>query len=303
MLKGTTGQIVEYKNGVHDGKYLLDDEYVEAPAQLTALRIEKLVEERKSPYQHIAIYESSFHGKVLVLDGFIQLTAADYFCYHEMIVHVPMAIMPDTPTSALVVGGGDGAAVNELAKYRSLERIVWIDIDADVVEICRQHFPDLHRYHDDRVEFMAMNGANIDFRNEFDLIIVDGTDFIGEGADLASKKFYARLAAALKPEGMITVLGWWAWPESDYHQIARKRARANFEHVYYYWFIDPSMKYGHMGIFLMTNSLVDPTIPTYFDRVPTDCIQYYNKGIHSAAFALPTCFTTGTGFGPGGRQG
>jgi hypothetical protein len=58
MIKGTTGQIVEYKNGVHDGKYLLDDEYVEAPAQLTALRIDKLIEERKSPYQHIAIYES-----------------------------------------------------------------------------------------------------------------------------------------------------------------------------------------------------------------------------------------------------
>jgi spermidine synthase len=297
MLKGTTGQIVEYKNSVHDGKYLLDDEYVEAPAQLTALRIERLIEECKSPYQHIAIYESSFHGKVLVLDGFIQLTAADYFCYHEMIVHVPMAIIPDTPTSALVVGGGDGAAVNELGKYRSLERIVWVDIDADVVEICREYFPELHQYHDDRVEFIAMNGADIDFKNEFDLIIVDGTDFIGEGADLASKRFYARLAAALKPAGMVTVLGWWAWPESDYHQVTRKRAQANFERVNYYWFIDPSMKYGHMGIFLMTNSLVDPTVPNHFDRVPTDYIQYYNKDIHSASFMLPTCFTTGTGFG------
>jgi spermidine synthase len=296
MIKGTTGQIVEYKNGVHDGKYLLDDEYVEAPAQLTALRIDKLIEERKSPYQHIAIYESSFHGKVLVLDGFIQLTVADYFCYHEMIVHVPMAIIPDTPKSAWVVGGGDGAAVNELGKYRSLDRIVWVDIDADVVEVCRQHFPELHRYHDDRVEFIAMNGANIDFRNEFDLIIVDGTDFIGEGADLASKKFYTQLTAALKPGGMVTVLGWWAWPESDYHQLTRQRAQASFEQVYYYWFIDPSMKYGYMGIYLMTNSLVDPTVPKHFHRVPTELIRYYNEGVHSASFVLPTCFTTGAGF-------
>jgi len=299
MLKGTTGQIVAYKNGVHDGKYLLDDEYAEAPTQLTALRVDNLIEERKSPYQHIAIYGSSFHGKVLVLDGFIQLTAADYFCYHEMIAHVPMAIIPDIPKSALVVGGGDGAAVNELGKYRSLERIVWIDIDADVVKICRQYFPELHQYHDDRVEFIAMNGAGIDFRTEFDLIIVDGTDFIGEGADLASKRFYARLAAALKPGGMITVLGWWAWPESDYHQVTRERAQANFEQVHYYWFIDPSMKYGYMGIFLMTNSSVDPTIPEHFDRVPTERIRYYNKDIHSAAFVLPTCFTTGPGFASG----
>lgn len=296
MIKGTTGQVVEYRNGVRDGRYLLDDEYTEAPAQLTAIRIEELLEEQRSPYQHIAIYESSFHGKVLVLDGFIQLTAADYFCYHEMIVHVPMAVIRAEPKTALVVGGGDGAAVNELGKYQGLERIVWVDIDAQVVELCRKHFPELHKFHDDRVEFVAMNGADISYKNEFDLIIVDGTDFIGEGADLASDRFYQGLAAALKPDGVITALGWWAWPDSEYHQLTRQRAQANFEHVHYYWFIDPSMKYGYMGIFLMTNSPLDPTVPRFLGRVPTDLIQYYNAAVHSASFALPTCFTTGTGF-------
>jgi spermidine synthase len=296
MTKGTVGQVVEYKNEVHGGKYLLDDEYVEAPAQLTALRIEKLVEEHQSPYQHIAIYESSFHGKVLVLDGFIQVTTADYFCYHEMIVHVPMAIIPQEPKTALVVGGGDGAAVNELGKYQSLERIVWIDIDAAVVELCRKHFPEFYKFHDRRVEFIAMNGADINYKDEFDLIVVDGTDFIGDGAALASEKFYGALAAALKPDGVITVLGWWAWPESDYHELTRELAQANFKHAHYYWFIDPSMKYGHMGVFLMTNSAVDPSVPQYLNRVPAHLNRYYNAAIHSAAFVLPTCFTGGTGF-------
>ncbi len=296
MIKGTVGQVIEYKNGVQDGKYLLDDEYTDPPAQLTALRIEKLLEEHRSPYQHIAIYESSFHGKVLVLDGFIQVTAADYFCYHEMIVHVPMAVIPEEPKTALVVGGGDGAVVNELGKHQSLEKIVWVDIDAAVVELCKKHFPELHQFHDQRVEFMAMNGAEINYKDEFDIIVVDGTDFIGDGAALASKKFYQGLAKALKKDGIITVLGWWAWPESHYHKLTRELGQANFEHVHYYWFIDPSMKYGHMGVFLMTNSAIDPTVPQYFSRIPTHLIRYYNAAIHSAAFVLPTCFTTGGGF-------
>ncbi len=301
MIKGTVGQVVEYKNRAIAGQYLLDDEYDEAPDQLTAVRIEKLLTEHKSPYQHIAIYEGSFCGKILVIDGFIQVAEADYFCYHEMLVHVPMAVLPTEPKSVLVIGGGDGAAVNELGKYQSLEKIVWIDIDADVVEICRKHFPKFHEFHDQRVEFIAMNGADIDYKHEFDLIITDGTDFVGEsvGMGLASEKFYKGLAAALKPGGIVAILGWWAWPDSEYYDLTKELGQANFEYVHYYWFIDIAMKYGYTGNFLMTNSDFDPTAPKYFNRAPTHLLQYYNAAIHSAAFALPTCFTRGTDFVPG----
>lgn len=288
----TVGQVIEYKNGIRDGKYLLDDEYTEYPAQLTAIRVENLLEEHQSPYQHIAIYDSSFHGKLLVLDGFIQVTEADYFCYHEMIVHVPMAILPTNPKAALVVGGGDGAAVNELGKYPGLEKIVWIDIDADVVNVCRKHFPKFYQHHDERVQFLAMNGADIDYQQEFDLIVVDGTDYIGDGAALASDQFYNALSNALKPEGVITTLGWWAWPDPHYHLLTKEIAETHFNHVHYYWFIDPSMKYGHMGVLLMTNSGLNPQRPTHIDRVPAALNRYYNAAIHTAAFALPTCFAS-----------
>ena len=298
MIKGTVGQVLEYKNGVRDGRYLLDDEYTESPAQLTAIRIEKLLDEHRSPFQHIAIYDTTFHGKMLVIDGFIQLTMADYFCYHEMIVHVPMAVLPTEPKSALVVGGGDGAAVNELCKYESLERVVWIDIDAMVVEICRKHLPELYEFHDRRVEFIATNGAEIDYENEFDIIVIDGTDYIGDGACLASEKFYKALSNALKKNGIITALGWWAWPDPQYHLFTKKLAQANFKNAHYYWFIDPSMKYGHMGVMLMTNCTLDPTTPTYCDRVPTQLTRYYNTAIHTAAFAQPTCFAVEEGFVP-----
>ncbi|MDM8527898.1 methyltransferase domain-containing protein [Anaerolineales bacterium HSG24] len=296
MPKGTVGQIIDYKNGVRDGQYILDDEYTEYPAQLTAIRIEKLLEEHESPYQHIAIYDTSYHGRMMVLDGFIQITTADYFCYHEMIVHVPMSVVPHEPKRVLVVGGGDGAAVNEFGKYKSLEKIVWIDIDADVVRLCKKYMSELYTHHDERVEFIAMNGADIEYEDEFDVVIVDGTDFIDAGSDLASNKFYQAITKALKPNGLVTTLGWWAWPDPDYHRLTKQMARTHFQHAHYYWFIDPSMKYGHMGVVLMTNSNLDPTMPTHLNRVPLEQLQYYNGPLHSAAFVLPTCFQKEGGF-------
>jgi len=296
MPPKTNGRIVDYTNGFADGRYLMDDEYTEKPPLLTAIRIEKLLQEQASPYQHIAIYETTNHGKMLVLDGIIQLTMGDYFCYHEMMTHVPMAVLSTEPKTALVVGGGDGAMVNELGKYKSLEKIVWVDIDALVVEMCTHHFPDLHNYHDDRVEFIAMDGADIDYNNLFDLIIIDGNDFIGGAGDsLASEKFYQAILKALKPTGIVTTLSWWAWPEPDYYLILKRLGETYFKQAHFYWFLDPSMRYGHTGSFLLTNTEIDPTIPTYLNRVPLSLLQYYNSAVHTASFALPTCFHSAVG--------
>ena len=296
---GTSGVIVEYHNGITNGRYLLDDDRSQRSAQLTAIRIEALVEERRSPFQHIAIYETTFHGKMLVLDGFIQMTVADNFCYHEMITNVPLAVAPNRPKNVLVIGGGDGGVVNQLGKHPYLERIVWIDIDADVVELCQRHMPELQQYHDERVEFLAMDGADIDYRHEFDLIIVDGTDPLeNRAASLWTEKFYHKLTQAITTDGLITALGGWVWPESGWYASTSALAKTHFEHVHYYYFIDPSMKYGHMGVFLMTNLNLDPSQPTHIKRIPVELMQFYNAGVHTAAFALPNCFSPNTSFVP-----
>ena len=288
---GTSGVIVNYKNGVTDGKYLLDDDRDQRSAQLTAIRIESLVEERRSPFQHIAIYDTTYHGKMLVLDGFVQMTVADNFCYHEMIVNVPLAVAPEPPKNVLVIGGGDGGVVNQLSKHKYLEQIVWIDIDADVVEMCRRHMPELHEHHDDRVEFMALDGADINYRNAFDLIIIDGTDPLEDRADsLWTDQFYQKLTNALTKHGLITALSGWVWPESGWYTNTAALANRHFSNVRYYYFIDPTMKYGHMGVFLMTNLDIDPSRPVYAQRVPVDLMQFYNPAVHTASLCLAQLF-------------
>ena len=58
----------------------------------------------------ILVFDSESYGRVLVLDGVIQVTEKDEFIYHEMMVHVPMAVHPNA-RRVLIIGAGDGGVV------------------------------------------------------------------------------------------------------------------------------------------------------------------------------------------------
>ena len=105
-----------------------------------SIRVERQIYGGESDFQRIDVFESPELGRFLVLDGFVMLTERDEFIYHEMIVHVPMAVHPDV-RSVLVIGAGDGGVVRELAKYPEIERIDLAEIDEQVVGVCREYLP------------------------------------------------------------------------------------------------------------------------------------------------------------------
>ena len=71
--------------------------------------------------QDILVFDSETYGRVLVLDGVIQLTERDEFAYQEMIVHVPLFAHPN-PKSVLIVGAGDGGVLREVCRHASVEK-------------------------------------------------------------------------------------------------------------------------------------------------------------------------------------
>ena len=101
-----------------------------------SIKIKKQVLSAKSPFQQIDVFDSEEFGRFFTLDGVIMLTQHDEFIYHEMIAHVPMASCPAV-RSVLVIGGGDGGTVREIARYGNVERIDLVDIDKMVVDVCR----------------------------------------------------------------------------------------------------------------------------------------------------------------------
>lgn len=64
----------------------------------------------------------------MVLDKAIQITEKDECSYQEMIGHIPLFSHPN-PKKVLVVGGGDGGVLREIAKHPGIEEIHICEID------------------------------------------------------------------------------------------------------------------------------------------------------------------------------
>lgn len=72
-----------------------------------SIRVDKQLYSEQSEYQRIDVFQSLEFGRLLALDGYVMITQKDEFIYHDMIVHVPMAVKKDIK-NVLVIGAGDG---------------------------------------------------------------------------------------------------------------------------------------------------------------------------------------------------
>ncbi len=162
----------------------------------------------KSEFQDILVFENPFFGKILALDGVVQLTERDEFFYHEMLVHVVMNSHPN-PRKVVVIGGGDGGTVREVLKHKSVERVYFVEIDREVINVSKKYFPSVSSGIDDpRVELHVMDGAEFvkSRHSEIDAVIVDSTDIVGFAKSLFTRKFFRSIKNCLTENGMVVTL-------------------------------------------------------------------------------------------------
>lgn len=186
-------------------KFFEKDPY--APIQYV-YDVEKVHHKSKSPYQEIMVIENSYFGKILVLDGVVQITEKDEFFYHEMLVHPVMHAHPD-PKKVVVIGGGDGGTVREVLKHDTVEKVYFIEIDEEVINISKKFFPTVACSIDDkRVEIKCMDGAEFvkERKGDIDVIIVDSTDIVGFAKSLFTVEFFKSVKDALSDDGMFVTL-------------------------------------------------------------------------------------------------
>jgi spermidine synthase len=169
---------------------------------------EKVLYKGKSDFQEIMVIENPYFGKMLILDGVVQITERDEFFYHEMLVHVLMHAHPN-PKNVVVIGGGDGGAVREVLKHDTVSKVYFIEIDEEVINVSRKFFPAVASQVDNkRVEIHCMDGAEfVKSRNgDIDVIIVDSTDIIGFAKSLFTVEFFKSVKDSLTAEGMFVTL-------------------------------------------------------------------------------------------------
>jgi spermidine synthase len=175
------------------------------------VQIREHIHHRVTEFQTIDIYDTEVFGRLLLLDGHIQLTQFDERAYHESLVHVPLLSVPN-PKRALVIGGGDGGVIRELCRHPSLETIDMVEIDAGVVEACREHLPSVSggAFDDPRVNLHIADAFPFvkQITEPYDLIVADSTDvYEGEAGNLSemlfTREFYRDVLAALTPDGFV----------------------------------------------------------------------------------------------------
>lgn len=249
--------------------------------------------------QEVLIFENRVFGRVLALDGIVQLTDRDNHIYHEMIAHVPL-MAHGSAARVLIVGGGDGGALKEVLKH-PVEHVVMVELDRDIIELSKRYFPQVSdgAFDDRRLDLVVGDGIEYVTQTEarFDVVIVDSTDPVGPGEPLFTREFYERCQALLGSEGMIALQSGAAFYNPEQLEGVCGRLRFSFDAVRPFLAPVPTYAGGMLALVAagQSSEALCPPVETLRERFrrlasPT---AYYAPEVHGAAFALAPAFAPG----------
>ena len=259
------------------------------PYYRKGIRINKILADEQTQYQHIQVVETEFFGNALILDGIIQLTERDNMGYHEMIVHVPMLAF-GSPKRVLIVGGGDGGSLQQVLRYPSVEEALVCELDQRVVDLSRKHFASFgDPWADPRAKLLVRDAFGFLEENpgQFDVIISDTTDPIGMAERLFSDEFYKLMVRALTPRGAASTQCEQPFFDTKLIKQIYKSAKVLTKNPAYYYANVPTYPGGGIGFMYVSDT---PWENGLKNPIPPGVNNYINPEVHKAAFALPEFF-------------
>ena len=184
--------------------------YVETifPDLAVMLRVGKVLYSGKTQFQSVEVLESKIYGRSLVLDGKTQSTERDEHIYHEALVHPAMLMHPE-PRTVFIGGGGEGGTLREVLAHPSVEKVVMLDLDREVVDLCRRYLPQHHQgsFDDPRVELRHADARAYlqDCSQRFDVMIMDLVDPMEGGTAylLYTEEYYRIVKSKMNPGGVL----------------------------------------------------------------------------------------------------
>jgi spermidine synthase len=247
-----------------------------------AYKVRQVIHQEQSEFQDILVLDCVHFGRVLALDGVVQLTESDEFIYHEMLAHVALHAHP-RPENVLIIGGGDGGTLREVAKHESVKRIDLVELDPRVVAVARQYLPTVASSFDDpRLSVSHMDGARFLQQSDrvFEVIISDCTDPVGPAAVLFSDGFFEDVVRRLAPDGMFVAQTESLHFHREFVADVQHRLSRVFDIVDIY--TAPLATYaGNWWTFSIGSKKHDPRNQARGCEVP---VEYYFDDVHSHAF-------------------
>ena len=230
------------------------------PFDLYSYRIKRMIHSGRTAIQDVVICDTYNYGIALFLDGFIQSAQEDESLYHEMIMQ-PALLLHDDPLDVLISGGGEGACLREVLARASVRRATMVDIDPELVELCREHLPSWHQgaFAEPRARLEFADGRQFieESAEVYDVIVIDIVDMLDNGPAqrLYTRQFYATLRERLRPGGIL-VLQALEFSFQDYkeHAALARTLRTVFAEVHSYRTTIPSFL-GSWGFLIASDWL------------------------------------------------
>jgi len=249
--------------------------------------IKKELYSAKTNFQDIAVLDTVPYGRMLTLDGIIQLTQFDNHAYHEMITHVPMQLT--NAKKVLIIGGGDGGVLKEVIKYNSVEEVVLCDIDPEVTTISKEYFEEFRAaFKDSRANVIHEDAAKYvkEKKDYFDVVLIDSSDPIGPAVVLYEQEFYQNVYNSMSKDGIMSCQMESMYYHHDFIKEKITTQREMFNSAEYYYTMIPTYPGGSIGFSLCQKS-ESSFEKSGLNEKTLDELKYYTKEIHDASFVLP----------------
>lgn len=266
----------------------------EAPYITWGFLVNKKIFSKKSKYQKIEIFENKDLGRVLILDGRVQLSTKYEYKYHEMLVH-PAILYHKKAERILIIGGGDGGVLREVIKY-PIKEVILVDIDKEVIDASRKYLPTvsagafkskkLKIFNEDALNFVKK------FKNYFDIVILDSTDPQGPSTSLFKNKFFRDISCALKPNGIfVAQTGYYSdlWGKKAIKEIQKIFPFTKIFRVFIDCFplVEQTFTFGSKKINF--DKIGKRKISIKFKKLNLKT-RYYSPEIHFASCVFPATF-------------
>lgn len=242
----------------------------------------------------LVLFDNAAFGRVMVLDGAIQLTTADEFIYHEAMAHVGLLAHGDV-RRVLIIGGGDGGIAREVLRHPCVEAVTLVEIDRAVIDLAAAHLPQVSAgaFDDPRLAIVIEDGARFVSRTEarFDAVIVDSPDPIGPGAALFGRDFYQCCSGLLADGGVMITQSGMPFLNQDWFARHASDLAAVFPARRFFLTTVPTYTGGPMAHGFATH---DPAVFSVSEEALAARLAaagfapfYWTPEVHRAAFALP----------------
>ena len=254
--------------------------------------VDALIHQEKTEWGDVAIFENSRFGRILALDGAIQLTEKDEFIYHEMMAHVPL-LTHGKAKFVLIVGGGDGGLLREVLRHETVEKIIQVEINPAVIALSKKHLPAISQgaFDNPRARIVIQNAAHYvkETKERFDVILCDSSDPQGPAKALFTSEFYGDCKRILNPNGIFVNQSGVPFMQKNELKTTEENQKPHFKHLQFFVAPVPTYFGGFMAFGCASDKNYKVAEKVLLQRMGQlkGKMRYYTPAIHKASFALP----------------